>query len=252
MLNLAWTPMTTWDGRSPSLEDVAFVAITGPTEMGQDEAALVEELRGIEGYARRFDAVFPETGVTAETIGKALGVYQRTIVSGTAPFDRWIEGDADAISDSAKRGFELFNNKANCAECHAGWNFTDFSFHDIGIDDDDLGRGNVIPNVKILEHAFKTPGLRDIARRAPYMHNGSMATLEEVIAHYDGGFVERESLSREIFELDLTQAETQALIDFMLTLSDDGPDVRFPILPADNPAVTPDAKYSGCTWCTAE
>ncbi len=106
-------------------------------------------------------------------------------MSTDAPFDRFIAGDPRAIDESAQRGFVLFNGKANCATCHSGWAFTDSSFHDIGVaSGDDIGRGRLFPKSVKLKYAFKTPTLRDVARRGPYMHNGSVATLSEVIALY--------------------------------------------------------------------
>ena len=103
----------------------------------------------------------------------------------------WVEGDESAIPDAAKRGFKLFNTRAECSSCHAGWLLTDDGFHDTGLPDDDLGRGKLLPRVTAMQHAFKTPGLREITLRAPYMHDGSLPTLEAVVAHYSQGGVDR-------------------------------------------------------------
>src|SRR5215467_7180342 len=123
---------------------------------------LLEKLKGIPEYQPLFRAAFPKDGLTPESVAKALATYERTVVSGRAPFDAWIEGDEKAISEDAKRGFTLFNTKAGCANCHSGWNFTDDSFHDIGLSDADIGRGKQMPTVEKMQHAFKTPGLREI------------------------------------------------------------------------------------------
>ncbi len=124
----------------------------------------------------------------------ALATFERSIVSTEAPFDRWLNGDDSAIDAAAKRGFALFNGKANCAACHSGWAFTDASFHDIGTaHDDDIGRGRLFPSSAALKYAFKTPTLRDVAHRAPYMHDGSVPTLEAVIDLYDRGGIDRPS-----------------------------------------------------------
>jgi hypothetical protein len=120
----------------------------------------------------------PKQGIAPETIAKAIATYERTVVSGRAPFDEWIEGNEKAITEEAKRGFLTFNTKGKCSSCHSGWNFTDDSFHDIGLASEDIGRGKFLAGVVKMEHAFKTPGLREITRRGPYMHDGSTPTLE--------------------------------------------------------------------------
>jgi len=141
-------------------------------------------------------------------------------VSGEAPFDRWIKGDERAISVAAKRGFDLFNGKGHCAACHSGWSFSDSSFHDIGTArGDDIGRGRLFPTSVQLRYAFKTPTLRDVARRAPYMHDGSVATLADVIDLYDKGGIDRPSRAEEIRPLHLTAQEKGDLIAFLQTLT---------------------------------
>jgi cytochrome c peroxidase len=130
-----------------------------------------------------------------KTLAQAIATYERTVVSERAPSDAWIEGNEKAISEEAKRGFALFNAKAQCAACHEGWNFTNEGFQDIGLPSKDVGRGEYLPVVVKMQHAFKTPGLREISRRSPYMHDGSLATLEQVVEHYDHGGVDRPSRS---------------------------------------------------------
>ncbi|WP_262694713.1 cytochrome-c peroxidase [Kordiimonas aquimaris] len=230
VLNLAWGELFFWDGRSESLEEQALGPIQAGGEMAQDLDLLIAELKAVSGYVDMFEAAFPREGITAENIGKAIATYERTIVSAKAPFDHWIEGDENAINAAAKRGFELFNTKAKCASCHDGWNFTDWSFHDIGLGDADEGRYEVL-DIDVLKHSFKTPGLRNINERAPYMHNGSLATLEEVVEHYDSGFVKRASLSSEMQELNLTKGEKHDLVAFIKTLSSNDPQVSLPKLP---------------------
>jgi cytochrome c peroxidase len=158
------------------------------------------------------------------------------VISTSAPFDRWIAGDEQAIGESAKRGFELFNTKGNCASCHTGWNLTDHGFHDIGLPDDDIGRGKFLP-LQSMKHAFKTPTLRDLTRRAPYMHDGSLPDLNAVMEHYDKGGVMRPSLSAEMKPLHLTAGEKNDLVAFMLTLTGDAEPVPMPMLamPAQKP-----------------
>src|SRR5262249_37542675 len=154
---------------------------------------LLTRLKNIPEYPPMFTAAFPNTGITAEAIAKPIATYERTVVSGRAPFDAWIEGDEKAVSAEAVRGFMSFNLNAQCSSCHSGGNFTDDSFHDIGLPGDDMGRGKFLPDVVKMHRAFKTPGLREITRRGPYMRDGSVATLEAVIEHYDNGGIDRPS-----------------------------------------------------------
>ena len=232
ILNLAWGSLYFWDGRAESLETQAMGPITAPGEMNQSADALVAELRAIPGYAPLFEAAYPEEGITTDTISKALAAFERGIVSGEAPFDRWVAGDERAVSDAAKRGFALFEGKARCATCHSGWRFTDDSFYDIGLVGDDRGRGALIPDIEVLQYAFRTPGLRNTARRAPYGHNGSEKTLADVIELYDmGGRQKRPSLSPEIQPLQLTRAEKSDLLAFLDTLTSSDAAARVPELP---------------------
>ncbi|HEV2149864.1 MAG TPA: cytochrome c peroxidase [Longimicrobiaceae bacterium] len=231
ILNAAWAEALFWDGRASTLEEQALGPITSSAEMNMDEKRLVEKLRAIRGYQPLFEAAYPGEGISPATVGKALATYQRTIVSGTSPFDRWVSGDEGAISEEAKRGFELFNDKANCAACHSGWRFTDDSFHDIGVPGSDRGRGAVL-DLDIVQFAFKTPTLRNVTERAPYMHDGSEKTLEDVIELYDlGGRVKRASLSDEIRPLRLTSDEKRALVAYMRTLSSVDAPVDIPTFP---------------------
>jgi cytochrome c peroxidase len=161
-----------------------------------------------------------------------MATFERTIVAAPAPFDRWIEGDESAIDASAKRGFALFNDKAGCANCHQGPSFTDDSFHDIGIaPEDDIGRGRLFPTSVKLMHAFKVPTLRDVARRAPYMHDGSLPTLAAVVDAYDSGGMARPSRSELIHPLGLSADEKRDLIAFLSTLTSDPRPFELPALP---------------------
>ena len=136
-----------------------------------------------------------------------------------------------AIDAAAKRGFALFNGKANCAACHSGWRFTDDGFHDIGLPSLDPGRASQVPDEPLLQHAFKTPTLRNVSQRAPYMHDGSIATLNAVVVHYDTGFLDRPSLSPEMRRLGLSTDETNDLVAFMRTLTSVDDPVALPNLP---------------------
>ena len=229
--NLAWGGPYFWDGRAVTLEDQAKGPLGAEAEMNMPSDDLEEVVQSIPGYRAAFKAAYPGEPVNIDTIAKAIANFERTVVSGKAPFDRWVEGDETAISDEAKLGFVVFNTKANCAVCHSGWRFTDDGFHDVGINSDDKGRGDLIPGIPVLEHAFKTPTLRNIAHRAPYMHDGSEETLLEVVEFYNKGFVNRESLSPNIKELGLNDTEKAAIVAFLHTLSGQNEPVMVPILP---------------------
>jgi cytochrome c peroxidase len=232
ILDVAWVPRLGWDGKFRDLESVAFGPITSPANMNLTEGSLIERLAGIPGYVRSFAAAFGEGPITRPKIEAALATYERSVVSGTAPFDRWVMGDELAIEPDARRGFSLFRGKAHCGACHDGWAFTDSSFHDIGTArDEDIGRGRLFPSSIRLRYAFKVPTLRDVARRAPYMHDGSIATLEDVVALYNRGGIERPSRSVLIRPLGLTENEQADLVAFLKTLTSSPQPVTLPVLP---------------------
>jgi cytochrome c peroxidase len=231
ILDLAWADLLMWDGRKNSLEDQASGPVSTPAEMGGALDTAVSRVSAVPAYRRAFKAAFGTDEVTFARMAQAIATFERTEVSNKSPFDRWIDGDETAISDAAKRGFVLFNGKANCAACHSGWRLTDDGFHDIGLPSPDLGRGGQVPGVPVLQHAFKTPTLRNVAERAPYMHDGSIATLHDVVVHYDTGFVQRPSLSPEMHRLGLSEQEVADLVAFLETLTSRDDPVAVPELP---------------------
>jgi cytochrome c peroxidase len=232
ILNTAFAELLFWDGRAESLEEQALGPISAPGEMNLPADQLVSKIKSIRGYEERFSAAYPGEGISPQTIGKAIATFERTVISGRAPFDEWIDGREDAISPSARHGFDIFMTKADCVKCHVGWNFTDNGFHDIGIRGDDLGRGKHLPDIEAVFYAFKTPTLRNVDHRGPFMHDGSEARIEDVVAFYNrGGDVARPSRALHVKPLNLNQAEIDALCDFLRTLtSNDGP-VSIPTLP---------------------
>ena len=232
LLNIAWIPKLGWDGHFRDLEAVAFGPILSPANMNITEKALIERLSAIPGYVEAFEKAFGKGDITRQKIELALATFERSIVSSEAPFDRWIKGSEGAIDASAKRGFDLFVGKAHCVSCHSGWDFTDASFHDIGTaSNGDVGRGNLFPTSVKLHFAFKTPTLRDVTRRAPYMHDGSIKTIEAVIDLYDRGGIDRPSRSELIFPLGLTKDEKADLIAFLQTLNGAPEHAPVPTLP---------------------
>ena len=231
VLNAAWTPLFFWDGRAKSLEDQAVGPITTPAEMNGKFPDIIERLKAVPEYRGWFTTLFPQTGVTKETILTAVATYERTVVTGWSPFDRWADGDDGALSDGAKRGFVLFNGKAGCSACHNGWNFTDNKFHDIGLPTDDIGRGKLEPGNPKAQFAFKTPGLRNLIYRAPFGHHGQFADLASIIAFYQTGGADRPSKSPLMKPFVLSQSESQDLLEFLRSLTAEKTETVLPNLP---------------------
>lgn len=222
IINTAYNEFQFWDGRAATLEEQALGPIQNPDEMFETLDNVVRKLSGISDYVKAFQEVFG-TGVTADGIAKAIAAFERTIVFANSPFDRYMQGDEHALTESAKRGMELFNGKAECIKCHNGPNFTDNRFHNIGVPADgplkeDLGRYNVTKN-DADKGAFKTPTLRNIAETGPYMHNGFFPTLFEVVQFYNGGGGRSENKSPDIHALKLSGQEVNDLIEFMKALT---------------------------------
>jgi cytochrome c peroxidase len=226
-LNAANYDLQFWDGRAPSLEEQAKAPLINPVEMGMpSHDAVVEKLRGIKEYQQAFQNTFGEE-ITIDNIARAIASFERTLLSGNSPFDRFMYGgDENALSDEAKKGLVVFEGKGRCITCHefvGGYAlFTDNKFHNLGVGmdrpDPDLGRHDVTKEEKD-KGAFKTPTLRDIALTAPYMHDGSERTLEDVVEFYDRGGDPNPFLSGEIRPLNLTEEEKKALVEFMKSLT---------------------------------
>jgi cytochrome c peroxidase len=232
VLNTAYAAALFWDGRAGSLEEQAVGPIQASGEMDMRLDSLSARLGRVPGYRRMFAAAYPGKAIDGKLVGSAIASFERTVISARAPFDRWVDGDEGAISASAKRGFVIFNTTAGCAQCHGGWRFTDDSFHDIGVAGSDSGRARILPGIESMQFAFKTPTLRDLTRRAPYMHDGSEPTLEDVVDLYDkGGRVQRPSLAAEVKPLGLSAREKHDLVAFLRTLDGPSPAVQAPRLP---------------------
>jgi cytochrome c peroxidase len=217
IVNSAYQTLQFWDGRARELEGQALGPIQNPIEMNMTLDELIPKLNKIKGYQARFQEVFG-TDVTAEGIASAIASFERTVLSGNAPYDQFKAGDEEALSKEARRGYEVFFHKAHCSACHAGPNFTDGGFHNVGVgihaEEPDVGRGE-ISKLGGDRGAFKTPTLREIARTAPYMHDGSLKTLEEVVDYYVKGGEPNDQLDEEIFPLRLTDQDKADLIIFL-------------------------------------
>ena len=215
-----------WDGRAATLEDQSVGPFTNPIEHGfANHDVMVAKMKKIPGYRKLFMQVFGED-ITIGNVGKAIASFQRTVLSGNSPADRFDQGqEAGAIPEAAQKGLLLFRDKARCTKCHSGFNFTDEKFHNLGIgwDDNkvDLGRYMVTKNAEELG-AFKTPTLREISRSAPYMHDGRFKTLEEVVNFYNQGGVKNPHQDPLILPLELTDQEKGDLVQFLRTLNGEG------------------------------
>jgi cytochrome c peroxidase len=218
--NLAWTHLLFWDGRARDLEQQVFGPLESPDEMAQPKDPLIARLAADPQYQAEFARAFPENRkVSADNLAKAIATYERTLVSPPTRFDRWVEGDESALTAQEIDGFKLFTGKAGCANCHTGYALTDGNFYDVGLPDADRGRGAVL-HLAAADHAFKTPSLRELKRSMPYMHDGSLATLDDVLMHYEHGIAERKTVAPDLVRpLTLTAAERAALLAFLGTLS---------------------------------
>jgi len=268
VLNTVYGRTMFWDGRAPSLEAQAQGPIQNPIEMGkQSYKEIIDRLRKISGYTEQFQKVFG-TDVTLDGMAKAIAAFERSAaLSGNSKYDKYIKGDMKALSESEKRGMVLFGlrldtdddfktnvvlKKAECTSCHIGRNFTDEQFHNLGVGWNakeqkfaDLGRWVIAPigaKNPAEMGAFKTPTVRDVTRTAPYMHDGSLKTLEEVVAHYDKGGHPNPALDKDIKKLNLTEAEKSDVIGFMKALTSEPIKVELPGLPVGPDGKTPDPR----------
>ncbi|MEQ9408570.1 MAG: cytochrome c peroxidase [Fuerstiella sp.] len=256
-----------WDGRAGTLEDQAVGPIANPIEMGHTHDACVAGLAGIPGYKMQFEKIFPDQGVTIDAVGMAIAAFERAIVTGPTPYDyreaykRYSQLDPEDLEDmkdddpdlyaeylslkkaaethpmsaSAVRGQDLFfSKKVGCSNCHVGANLADEQYHNLGIgmdvDSPDLGRFEVT-KVEKDKGAFKTPTIRNVALSAPYMHDGSLRTLEEVVEHYNKGGTPNAWLSDKMTPLKLSVQDKLDLVEFMRACTGEFPKVAFGRLP---------------------
>ncbi|MCI0359976.1 MAG: cytochrome-c peroxidase [Planctomycetaceae bacterium] len=235
IINAAYSDMQFWDGRALALEGQALGPIQNPIEMDMSLDEVVAKLNKLDGYRAAFRKVF-NTDVTSEGIAKAIASFERTVLSGDAPYDRFKAGDKTALSEQAQRGMKVFFGKGQCSSCHTGHSFSDFSFHNVGVgmekEKPDPGRFEV---TKVLgdKGGFKTATLREISRTAPYMHDGRFKTLPEVVDYYDKGGFNNPQLDESIFALKLTTQEKADLVAFLTEglTSTSYPDIAPPKLP---------------------
>jgi cytochrome c peroxidase len=237
VVNTAYNSIQMWDGRKKSLEDQAMGPMEAAVEMNMDTARLFQWLNASPGYKALFAAAYPGEPIAAGTLSKAIASFERTVVSNTSPFDLWVAGRKGAMSNEQVKGFAVFIDpkKGNCAACHSGPNFTDNGFHNLalaswGNANPDVGRYAQKP-VASMKGAFKTPTVREAARTAPYFHDGSARTLEELVDFYVQGGVVKTNRSSSMKELQLTAEEKTQLVAFMHALSSPHKTVTLPELP---------------------
>jgi len=222
LINRGYGKLFFWDGRAPTLEDQVLQPIRNPIEMAVSLDEVVARLEADAAYKTAFhDAFGRSPGV--EGLQRALASYVRTIVSGNSPYDRFVAGKPDALTPAQRRGLEIFRGKGNCAVCHLGPNLTDEEFHNTGVGwkdgaSGDVGRAKTSGDAADMG-AFKTPTLREVAAGGPYMHDGSLGTLADVIEFYDKGGERNPHLSREMQRLDLAAPEKADLLEFLKALS---------------------------------
>jgi len=218
--NAAYNPLQFWDGRAPSLEEQSKGPIQNPIEMGNTHEVMIKTVEDIPGYVEIFKKVFREPKITIDMVADAIASFERTVVTTDSPFDRFVKGDDKSLTPLEKEGLEIFNGKGHCSSCHWGGNFSDGRFHNLGVNPTDIakpdeGRFVITKDPKDMG-AFKTPTVRDASLRAPYMHNGSEKTLEEVVEFYNiGGRVDDPNLDPLIVPLGLNDGEKKALVAFM-------------------------------------
>ncbi len=211
-----------WDGRAGSLEAQALGPLFAPDEMGMNEALVLARMKEDSDYDTLFRDAYGSAPNTQD-LARAIAAFERTILCGDSAFDKYEwNGDQSALSAAAARGLELFRGKAKCSTCHMGTNLSDEKFHNLGVDQSE-GRdepGRMAVSGDLLDHgAYKTPTLRAITLTAPYMHDGSLATLQEVIEFYDRGGEPNKNLDEEIKPLELTVEEKADLKAFLESLS---------------------------------
>ncbi len=225
LLNRAYGTRFFWDGRAGSLEEQALKPIANRKELGSSVAAVIKKLRGSAEYVEKFQQAFAEGGVKVvneKNLGKALASFERTLLLGDSPIDQFRASNASALSDAERQGLWLYESRGRCWRCHSGHNFSDESFHNTGVSwgkrPADLGRFDVSGQEEDVGK-FKTPTLRGVSLTAPYMHDGSVKTLRDVVQFYNRGGVKNPNLDPIIQPLDLSDADVDHLVAFLEALS---------------------------------
>ncbi len=218
LLNAAYYRFINWDGKFTNTTQLVPAILANPRNMNmQDDAALIARLESVAEYRAQFREIFGEPA-SKHRVAQALDAYVRSLTTPNSPFDRYAAGDKNALTDAQKRGLTLFVGKAECTLCHRGPNFEDDQFHALGVSGDDAGRFKVT-GVEADRNAFKTPTLRNVELTAPYMHDGSLATLRDVVDFYNAGGGAQLPKSLLLRRLNLTEREKSDLVAFLESLT---------------------------------
>lgn len=224
VLNLSnsFTAPLFWDGRALGMVAAAKLPLFDSHEMGMDDKRAVGHIEAIRGYRPHFKTAFGSEAVTMDRIAEALANFVLTLNVADSPFDRYKAGVPNSLTPGAEAGMKVFFGKGSCAACHSGSNFSDGHFHNIGVGVDkippDQGRFEVTKEDRD-RGAYKTPTIRNLRLTFPYMHDGSLKTLEEVVDFYDRGGTDNEWLDPDVQPLELTATERKNLLDFLEALN---------------------------------
>ncbi len=225
IINRAYSLAQFWDGRVPTLEDQAKVPMSNPLEMGNKPEVIVQRLKEVAGYRALFARAYGTEDVTIDRAALAIACFERTVLSGNSPYDRYKNGDKSAMTPEQVRGFAIFTDKAKCDRCHEGSNFSLNAYSNLGVGmdkpDPDVGRFAVTHDPRDWG-VFKTPTLREVARTAPYMHDGSLKTLDDVVEFYNKGGIKNKNLDPNIKPLNLTDQDKKDLVAFLRALNGEG------------------------------
>jgi cytochrome c peroxidase len=218
LLNVGYNPTFFWDGRAATLEEQALLPIADPTEMDSTVDEAVRRLQADPSYVEQFRAAFGGD-VSAANLARALAAFERTLLSGDNTIDRFRHGDVAGLSKEARQGLWLFESRGGCWRCHSDHNLTDGKFHNTGVGSgSDVGR-YAVTHRDADRGAFKTPSLRNVAKTGPYMHDGSMKTLDETVRYYSRGGNANPNLDPVVKRLDLSEADVRHLVAFLEALT---------------------------------
>jgi cytochrome c peroxidase len=225
LINRAFGKSQFFDGRAPTIEAQIVIPLTNPNEMGMTVEKAVAAIAAIRGYAPLFAAAFGDSAVTFDRITKSIATFERTILSGNSRYDRFNAGDKNALSKEEKDGMDFFNGKGECSECHSGPDFTNEKFENLGIG---MDRRPIDPGREDVTHKrgdmgkFKTPTLRDLASRGPYMHDGRFKTLDEVLDFYAQGGIQNPNVDSRLLQFYMDEKTKASLLAFLNSLNGEG------------------------------
>ena len=225
VINRAYSLAQFWDGRAGTLEEQAKGPMANPIEMGNTHEGVVSKIQSIAGYRPLFAKAFGSEEINIDRVAQAIACFERTVLSGNAPYDRYKAGQKSAMSAAQVHGMKVFFEKAQCDRCHEGSNFTLNAYANLGVGTDkpdpDVGRFAVTKDQRDWG-VFKTPTLREIEHTAPYMHDGSLKTLDDVVEFYNKGGIPNRNLDANIKPLKLSEQEKKDLVSFLKALSGEG------------------------------